>query len=359
MGIPGLWPLVESTAQVMSFADLCVIEGFIQQTRSTGTIIIGVDAGLWMAQSQSVFHKPQHSQMGQNPELRVLFYKLGALNQVGCQALFVFDGPERPSVKRNKQVKAKPHWLVKEFTQLIELFGFHHHTAPGEADAELAYLNRFGHIDAILSDDSDVTLFGGGRIIRRFNRDEITVYTAVALETGMGLTQGGLLLIALFSGGDYNPGGIIGCGIKTAYALARCGFGDALLASCRNDSVEDLRHFLVEWRKQVRTELRTNSRGYLTTKQPRLASLIPDSFPNVKTLKLYACPVTSWSPGFAIPPAATWVVQMPDVQGLAAFCTQKFGWSAVDLRNKYRRIVFPGAFLRRLTLASSFCTPKH
>lgn len=81
-----------------------------------------------MTQCQTVFHKPHHAQMGRNPELRALFFKLAALNQVGVTAVFVFDGPHRPSVKRDKQVKAKPHWLVEEFTELIGLFGFHHYT---------------------------------------------------------------------------------------------------------------------------------------------------------------------------------------------------------------------------------------
>jgi Holliday junction resolvase YEN1 len=66
--------------------------------------------------------------MGRNPELRALFWKLTALNQVGVTAVFPFDGPNRPSIKRDKQVGSKPHWLVQEFTELIELFGFHHYT---------------------------------------------------------------------------------------------------------------------------------------------------------------------------------------------------------------------------------------
>jgi len=39
--------------------------------------------------------------------------------------------------------------------------------APGEAEAELAYLNRKGHIDAILTDDSDAFIFGAQTIIKK------------------------------------------------------------------------------------------------------------------------------------------------------------------------------------------------
>lgn len=39
--------------------------------------------------------------------------------------------------------------------------------APGEAEAELAYLNRIKVIDMVLSDDVDTFLFGGVHIIRK------------------------------------------------------------------------------------------------------------------------------------------------------------------------------------------------
>lgn len=39
--------------------------------------------------------------------------------------------------------------------------------APGEAEAELAYLNRMGIIDAVLSDDVDNFLFGATMVIRK------------------------------------------------------------------------------------------------------------------------------------------------------------------------------------------------
>lgn len=40
--------------------------------------------------------------------------------------------------------------------------------APGEAEAELAYLNRIGVIDAVLSDDVDTFLFGAKTVVRKY-----------------------------------------------------------------------------------------------------------------------------------------------------------------------------------------------
>jgi Holliday junction resolvase YEN1 len=114
----------------------------------------------------------------------VLFFRLAELSRSTIQAVFVFDGPERPNIKRGKAVRAHPHWLTSRFAQLVRAFGFHCHTvggitiylrmnftynikAPGEAEAELAYLNQIHAIDLILTSDSDIFLFGATHVIQR------------------------------------------------------------------------------------------------------------------------------------------------------------------------------------------------
>lgn len=39
--------------------------------------------------------------------------------------------------------------------------------APGEAEAELAYLNQQGVIDAVLTDDVDALIFGAKTVIKK------------------------------------------------------------------------------------------------------------------------------------------------------------------------------------------------
>ena len=39
--------------------------------------------------------------------------------------------------------------------------------APAEAEAELARMNKLGIIDAIITDDSDVFLYGARTVIRK------------------------------------------------------------------------------------------------------------------------------------------------------------------------------------------------
>ncbi|KAJ7817387.1 PIN domain-like protein, partial [Mycena olivaceomarginata] len=347
--------IVKPVAQTISFKELCIKEGFVQKHRNIGTMIFGVDAYLWITQCQAVFHKPRHAQMGKNPELKALFYKLAALNQAGVTAVFVFDGPNKPSVKRDKQVRAKPHWLVAEFIKLIELFGFHYHMAPGEADSELGYLDNFGCIDGILTDDGDVAVFGASRIIRnprRMNKDipdEITVYTSESLND-IGLTRGGILLLAILGGGDYDTVGLAGCGSHIALALAHCGFGDSLLQASENMAEAELEEFLIQWREDLRTELATNSRGFLRSKQNTLSTKIPETFPSLRVLSLYVQPTTSWSNGFVPPATDKWIVKLPALPELAVYCNKEFGWNPAAIAEKFRRLIFSGLCTRRLTM---------
>lgn len=39
--------------------------------------------------------------------------------------------------------------------------------APGEAEAQLAHMNKVGLIDAVLTDDSDALVFGARTVIRK------------------------------------------------------------------------------------------------------------------------------------------------------------------------------------------------
>jgi Holliday junction resolvase YEN1 len=51
---------------------------------------------------------------------------------------------------------------MTSFNLILKLY-----QAPGEAEAELAYLNQILAIDLVLTSDSDVFLFGATHVIRR------------------------------------------------------------------------------------------------------------------------------------------------------------------------------------------------
>ena len=84
-----------------------------------------------MKRAQTQFHHPQHAQAGENPELRALFYRLCHLLRRPITAVFVFDGPQRATYKRNRLVVTQPIWITQLFQAFIAAFGFHSHMVRG------------------------------------------------------------------------------------------------------------------------------------------------------------------------------------------------------------------------------------
>ena len=94
----------------------------------------------------------------------------------------------------------------------------------------MAYLNRHGFIDAVVTDNSDALVFGAKCVLKRCGRycvtllysfyflsikhgtrsskavDMVEVYRIedISSSRSVGLNDGGLLLYALLSGGDYS-----------------------------------------------------------------------------------------------------------------------------------------------------------
>jgi DNA excision repair protein ERCC-5 len=91
---------------------------------------------------------------------------------------------------------------------LLALFGIPYVDAPQEAEAECAELLTRHLVDGIVTDDSDVFLFGGSRIYRNmFNDDKyVECYLLSDLEKELGLDRDKLVRLAYLLGGDYADG---------------------------------------------------------------------------------------------------------------------------------------------------------
>ncbi|KAJ6495859.1 PIN domain-like protein, partial [Mycena vulgaris] len=288
----------------------------------------------------------------QNGALETLFYQLCNLQEAPVTLLFVFDGPGRPAVKRGiRRVRNNPHVLTAHLKELLTAFGYHFYTAPGEAEAELAQLNKLGFIDAIMSEDSDTVAFGA-RCVIRTSGPNVTqpsqIYTSDSISSApLYLDEDGLLLVILATGGDYDKG-LSKCGIKIAYGLARCGFGRDLRRILTTYVGSERERQLVIWRTAVKIELRTNSSGLLDKRRPKLAEEI-DGFPNLDVAELYMDPLTSWSARFTgdLPETTSWTPREPSVARVAAFCIANFGWQEVIL-DRLRSNFWPGVALRMI-----------
>ncbi len=115
---------------------------------------------------------------------------------------------------RNQQKKDRrdadevTHIMVTECQQLLTLFGLPYVTAPMEAEAQCATLVSLGLVDGIVTDDSDIFLFGGTRVYKNmFNQAKfVECYLASDLEKEYSLTRKKLIRFAHLLGSDYTEG---------------------------------------------------------------------------------------------------------------------------------------------------------
>lgn len=91
---------------------------------------------------------------------------------------------------------------------MLRLFGIPYITAPMEAEAQCAELVSLGLVDGIITDDSDVFLFGGLRVFKNmFNQSKtVECFLQSDLERELGLTQDALVRLAYLLGSDYVEG---------------------------------------------------------------------------------------------------------------------------------------------------------
>jgi DNA excision repair protein ERCC-5 len=98
--------------------------------------------------------------------------------------------------------------MITECQQLLKLFGLPYITAPMEAEAQCAELVNLGLVDGIVTDDSDIFLFGGTRVYKNmFNQAKfVECYLASDLEKEYSLTREKLIQAAHLLGSDYTEG---------------------------------------------------------------------------------------------------------------------------------------------------------
>lgn len=114
---------------------------------------------------------------------------------------------------------------IMEVMELIKLFNFTVIEAPEEADSQLAELsnNNNKKIDYIITDDLDILIFGGSKILKNFtvsDTKKIQQLDLTILKKQTGLNQKQLIDLAILLGCDYCPS-IKGIGAIGAYKLIK------------------------------------------------------------------------------------------------------------------------------------------
>lgn len=91
---------------------------------------------------------------------------------------------------------------------MLILFGIPFLDAPQEAEAECASLLTRSLVDGVVTDDSDVFLFGASRVYRHMfdGNKYLECYLSTDLERELNLDRDKLVRLAYLLGGDYDDG---------------------------------------------------------------------------------------------------------------------------------------------------------
>lgn len=228
--------------------------------------------------------------------------------------------------------------------RLFNLFGYHIHDAPGEAEAECALLQQQGIVDAVLSEDVDTIMFGCTKTLRNWSAEttrssaaptHVSVYDVNDLKQGeTGLDREGMVLVALMSGGDYIPEGVPGCGIRLACDAAKAGFGQRLCRIKRSDS-----NAITEWREDLQKELQTNESRFFRRKHTKL--VIPSEFPDMDVLRYYTHPAVSEAATIEKLRREFPSKKEIDLAGLREFTAHTFDWTFKSGAIRFIKILAP------------------
>ncbi len=233
--------------------------------------VIAIDTFLFLYQFLATIRQPD-GRLLTDSKGNVTSHLIGLLSRStnfmsqGLKLAFVFDG-EPPQLKRatreqRREAKRKAQDLLETAMQtgdeeamrkyaartsvlsgdmiddakeLISALGMPVVQAPGEGEAQAAYLVKKGDAYAVGSNDADSLLFGALRIVKnlgvtaRRRKAGTLASERVPLELidlqktlhSLELSQDQLIYLAILVGTDYNPGGIKGIGPKKALGLIK------------------------------------------------------------------------------------------------------------------------------------------
>ncbi len=182
-----------------------------------------------------------------------MMQKLVSFHKYNIKPIFVFDGVpsklKEDTMKARKKLKIylqmkyekaitqdekKKYFYAKsdittdeinDAIELIKIFGYPIVEAKDEADIELAYLSRKGLVDAVVTDDMDILVFGGRKVLKSFSVSEKKKIQEISLPKllkSTGLTQKQLIDIGILLGCDYCPTvSVYGVGPVKSYELIK------------------------------------------------------------------------------------------------------------------------------------------
>ncbi|KIM50001.1 hypothetical protein SCLCIDRAFT_34798 [Scleroderma citrinum Foug A] len=161
-----------------------------------------------------------HASTGKSHEMPMIFTWLSEISRMPVHPYFIFDGPNCPRLNGGDECiyGTGPCLLVECFQELLNAFSFSWHTAPGEAEAELACFQLHGLVDVVVTPYNDMLLFGASNVIQ--------------------------------SGADYDSG-LLGFTVEITHQLTQYGLGRSLLSAVKRLRFAEFMEFHAKWRRQL------------------------------------------------------------------------------------------------------------
>ncbi|OAX35046.1 hypothetical protein K503DRAFT_803109 [Rhizopogon vinicolor AM-OR11-026] len=128
----------------------------------------------------------------------------------------------------------------------------------------------------------------------------------------------------MLRGGDYNLGGLAGCGGQVTQALLKGDLGDSLMHVVNSATPVQLPSMLETWPS------------------------IPAEFPSIDVMHLYLHPVTPWSDTDESPAVPQFGPAQPDLMRLAKFCKVHLGWLPERVHKYLQENVWSAVCMRAL-----------
>ena len=221
--------------------------------------------------------------------------------------------------------------MITEVHELLRLFGIPYIVAPGEAEAQCAFLNRAGLVDAVVTVDSDVFLFGAKTVYRNLfdPKKYVEKYETAEFQRSLGLSREDLVFLALLLGSDYTEG-IVGIGIVNAIEILSVYPHLSDLKEfkdwCFANSIETQPVLPSDPSPEQQKEYDLKSFKFKHRKIRRNWE-IPDSFPEQNVIDAYLKPNVDNS-------LEPFEWGLPDIPNLTLFCRSRLGIEAEQLKER-------------------------
>lgn len=176
--------------------------------------------------------------------------------------------------------------ITSEIKGLLKLFGIPYITAPMEAEAQCAFLEKIGRTEGTVTDDSDVWLFGANVVYKDFfdNQKYVKQFKSIDIKQKFALSRNSFIQLAFLVGSDYTNG-IDGIGPVSAIEIL-----SFFESKTKNMNIEE---------KLLRIKEIVNSKAEVYCDIPFMKKLkstkIGNDFPNKAVINAYLHPIVNES----------------------------------------------------------------